>query len=236
MTKFWKQMNILYERLLLIVLVLILLIVLWCMYDNYYVFSHTSDRISGYRPGTAAAEEAAGEKQISSDMVAWLTVDDTNIDYPIMQGLDNVRYLNTDPFGDYSLAGSIFLDSRCPPDFTGDYSLIYGHHMEYGRMFGALDDFLDEKYLRSHTTGELSVGREGQQVYKLHIFAAAKTNAQDDDVFDPGKGTVSDFITNNSTVNIDIENIRSGKRIVGLSTCTEGDSSARIIVFCYLDE
>lgn len=43
-------------------------------------------------------------------MVAWLTIDDTKIDYPVMQGKDNTEYLNKDPYGDYALAGSIFLD------------------------------------------------------------------------------------------------------------------------------
>lgn len=232
MTKFFKALNILYERLLLIVLILILLIVMWCMYDNYYVFSHTSDKISGYRPGTVSTQ-SSGEKQITSDMVAWLTVDDTNIDYPIMQGYDNVKYLNTDPFGDYSLAGSIFLDSRNSPDFSDNYSLVYGHHMEYGRMFGALDDFLDEKYLKSHRNGELIIGRNGEEKHTLTIFASVKASAMDDQVFDPKKEDVRSFIEEKADVKIGSTD--DPRRILGLSTCTEGDSSARIIVFCYID-
>ena len=86
-------------------------------------------------------------------MAGWLTVDGTNIDYPVMQGKDNNSYLNTDPFGNYSLTGSIFLDSRSSPDFSDEYSVVYGHHMDYGKMFGALDDFLNEKYLKQHSSG-----------------------------------------------------------------------------------
>lgn len=225
-------MNVLYERLLLIVLIFILLIVLWCMYDNYYVFSHTTDRVSGYKPGTVNSVTVESDKQITSDMVAWITLDDTNIDYPVMQADDNVKYLNTDPFGGYSLAGSIFLDSRNSPEFTDEYSLIYGHHMEYGRMFGALDEYLDANYLRRHKTGELLVGHDGSERYQLEVFASCRASAQDEEIFDPGKGDVREFISGHASVYL-----RDGEeRIVALSTCSEENASARVIVFCYILE
>lgn len=78
-----------------------------------------------------------------------MTIDDTNIDYPVMQGEDNNEYLNKDPFGNYALSGSIFLDRRNNPEFKDYYSLIYGHHMEHGMMFGAIDEYLNEDYFNS---------------------------------------------------------------------------------------
>ena len=223
-------MNILYERLVLIVLVLVLLVVMWCMYDNYYVYSHTlGDDIAKYKPGqTDAAPE---DSHISDDMVAWITIDGTNIDYPVMQGDDNVKYLNTDSFGKYSLSGSIFLDSRNAPDFSDDYSLIYGHHMEYGRMFGALDDFLDTSYLNSHSSGTLIVGKDAEKTYGLTVFAAMRASAKDEAVFDPGKGDIRQFIKEHcETYTAD-----TGQRILALSTCAEGDPVTRTLVFCYID-
>ncbi|MBQ9208961.1 MAG: class B sortase [Oscillospiraceae bacterium] len=232
--RFWKAANLWYERLLLIVLILVLLIALWCMYDNYYVFHHTSDRVAGYKPGTVSSEGTAQEKTISSDMVAWITLDDTNIDYPVMQGEDNVKYLNTDPFGDYSLAGSIFLDSRNSADFSDDYSLVYGHHMEYGRMFGALDDYLDERYMDSHTTGELLIGREGETTYRLEVFAALQASALDEAVFEPGKADIRAFVRDNAQVYRGSD--ERTERILGLSTCSDESASARVVVFCYIME
>ena len=202
------------------------------MYDNYYVFNHTTDRVSGYRPGAVSNGEIQGEKQISSDMVAWVTLFDTNIDYPVMQGDDNVRYLNTDPFGDYSLAGSIFLDCRNSSDFSDDYSLIYGHHMEYGRMFGALDEYLDEDYLNKHKRGELLIGYRGEEKHELEVFAVCKASAQDEEIFDPGKGDVREFIKTHAEVFLG----ESEERIVALSTCSEENASSRVIVFCYLKD
>ncbi|MBQ6633439.1 MAG: class B sortase [Ruminococcus sp.] len=173
--KFWRGASRAYDRILTFILVLILLIVMYCMYDNYWVYSHAlDDSILKYKPTAQGYDPDSSP--ITEDMVAWLTIDGTNIDYPVMQADDNVKYLNTDPFGEYSLSGSIFLDSRNSPDFSDDYSLIYGHHMEYGRMFGALDDFLSEGYLREHSHCTLIIGRDASVIYELEVFASLRAS------------------------------------------------------------
>lgn len=223
-------MNILYERLLLIVLCLIFGIVLWCMYDNWYIYSYTmEERVQKYKPGTFGAV-APEDSPILDDMAAWITIDNTNIDYPVMQGTDNVHYLNTDPFGSYSLSGSIYLDCRSSRDFSDPYSLIYGHHMEYGKMFGALDDFLESDYLARHKTGSLIIGKDASVTYDLEVFAAMQVPADDEAVFNPEYGGIRQRITSATGVPAD----QRDERIVALSTCTEGSSISRIVVFCYI--
>lgn len=225
--RFWRGASRFYDRIATAVLVLILLVVIYCMYDNYWVYSHAlDDSLLRYKP-TAQGYDP-DESPITDDMVAWLTIDDTNIDYPVMQAEDNVKYLNTDPFGNYSLSGSIFLDSRNAPDLSDEYSLMYGHHMEYGKMFGALDDFLSEKYLRDHTHGTLIVGRDGKTTYELEVFASLRANARDDEVFDVHNGGVAGFINKNAVVSLS----EPKGRIVALSTCADGDSVSRVVVFC----
>ena len=231
MRQFWKKMNVWYERLLLFVLTVVLLITSWCIYDSWYVYSHTIDNgILRYKPGAVTA--AADEPQITDDMVAWLTVYETDIDYPIMQYSDNIKYLNTDPFGKYSLGGSIFLDNRNSSDFSDDYSLIYGHHMEYGKMFGALDNFLDESYIRSHRKGTLIIGRNGDKEYKFTIFACLHTSAKEKAVFDPGKDDILQYVRNNALIMTE----EPKGRILGLSTCTGVDNDTRTLVFAFFDE
>jgi len=222
-------MNILYERLILILLVLVLLVMTWCMYDSYYVYSHAlNDDILKYKPGQS--DISPEDPPLSDDMVAWITLDGTNIDYPVMQGRDNVKYLNTDPFGKYSLSGSIFLDFRNSPDLSDDYSLLYGHHMEYGKMFGALDDYLDLSYLKDHSTGTLMIGKDGAKKYKLTVFASMRASNREEVVFDPGKGDIRDFIKQHNQVYTQDPK----GRILALSTCAEGDFVSRTIVFCYI--
>ena len=232
--RIWKKLNDGYERLLLIIFIVLFLIVLYCLYDTWYVYDHASDKsFLKYKP-TPDNPGAVKDSPISDDYVAWLTIDDTNIDYPVMQGEDNSKYLNLDPYGKYSLSGSIFLDSRNSPDFTDEYSLVYGHHMEYGKMFGALDDFLNLKYLKSHSTGTLIVGKEGSAIYSLKVFASMHADAKNKNVFAPTESTdVEDYIKENAEYYVDMPEL-AGKRILGLSTCSEGDSTTRILVFCYI--
>lgn len=228
--QFLKTLNELYDKLLRLVLYIALGIVFWCIYDAAYVYSHTLDKdILKYKPVPGSDNTAAIESPITDDMVSWLTIDDTNIDYPVMQGRDNTEYLNKDPFGEYSLSGSIFLDSRCSPDFTDDYSLVYGHHMEYGKMFGALDDFLDRDYLEAHTTGTLIIGKDARAVYPLRVFAAMNVSAHDNEVFSPAAAKdTRKYLEKN------LGAAPENYRILALSTCSEGDSLARIVVFCYI--
>jgi len=230
--KFWKKLNELFGWLIIAVFAFIMLIGVWQMYDNYYIFDHALDKsILKYKPDPADPS-AQKDSPITQEMVGWLTVDGTNIDYPVMQGNDNTYFLNTDPFGEYSLTGSIFLDSRSSPDFTDDFSLIYGHHMDYGKMFGALDDFLSETYLKNHSKGTLMVGRNAEKVYDLEIISAARVSGKEKIVFDMQQDKIRQFIHENASPSAEEKN----SPILGLSTCADADSVSRIVVFCYINE
>lgn len=232
MRKFWIRLNMLYERCLLAFFAIIVLIGLYSMYDMYYVFEHAgSNDLLKYKPSVSGYDAAASP--ITEDMIGWITIDNTNIDYPVMQGDNNTKYLNTDPYGQYSLSGSIYLDSRNNAEFTDDYSIIYGHHMEYGKMFGALDDFLKPEYLATHSSGTLLIGRDAHKTYNLKVFAAMNGNARDEKIFDPLQGkNILTYIKANSAV---FTEERQNKIIV-MSTCSEGESAARVLVFAYILE
>jgi hypothetical protein len=146
---------------------------------------------------------------------------------------DNTKYLNLNPYGEYSLSGSIFLDSRNSSNFTDDYSILYGHHMEYGKMFGALDEFLNMDYMQRYSTGKLIVGRDGSRSYDLGIFACMKVNVYDNKALDPDTfENVMKMIEDEAPIyNTSIE---KGSRILVLSTCTEPVSTNRLLVFCYI--
>ncbi|MBO4473871.1 MAG: class B sortase [Clostridiales bacterium] len=228
MKTFWKTMNTIYEKTMLVIFVIALLIVVYALYDTWYVFDHANDKsYLNYKPGQVNADASPADSPITQDMVGWITMDDTNIDYPIMQGADNTAYLNRDPYGQYSLAGSIFLDSRNDSAFADPYSVIYGHHMEYGVMFGALDDYLQDDYLRSHTHGELLVGRDGKVCYDLQVFYAMAADAKDEFIFDPGN-------YEELYAFLEEKGLGTDHRILCLSTCAGDASSTRTVVFAYI--
>ncbi len=90
------------------------------------------------------------------DTVAWITVPDTQIDYPIVyDGEDNETYLHKDFYGNDSVYGAIYLDSDSEPDFSGWNNPIYGHHMRDGSMFKDVTKFKDEEFFKEHPYFEI---------------------------------------------------------------------------------
>ena len=218
------------DRAVFLVCLVLFLLGSYGLYDSYMVYKQATDNsILKYKPGYETDD--AINKEIEENMVAWLTVDDTSIDYPVMQGEDNNEYLNKDPYGDYSLAGSIFLDSRNNRKFKDQYSLVYGHHMEQGMMFGALDEFLDEDYFNSHRSGTLTVGKK---IYEIKIFAVLECEATEQAIFAPTEAEASEtlsFIKENALFLDDSVLSDENEKILGMSTCKYPDTVERTLVF-----
>ena len=174
----------------------------------------TDNSILKYKPGYETDDET--DKKITGNMVAWLTIDDTNIDYPVMQGEDNNEYLN-----------------RNNPEFKDYYSLIYGHHMEHGMMFGAIDEYLNEDYFNSHRTGSLVVGKK---TYKIRIFAVLECEATEESIFAPTENdnTVT-YIKQHALFLDDTALPKDNEKLLGLSTCKYPDTVDRTLIFGALD-
>lgn len=157
--------------------------------------------------------------------VGWITIDHTDIDYPIMQGKTNTEYLNRNPLGEMSLSGSIFLDSASKSDFSDPYSIIYGHHMAQGKMFGALDAYHDKGYLKKHATGILKT-RKGK-TYSLKIVSCISISGKNQTVFD-----VQQNISNKRKELIRLSpELAGNKKILALSTCQDTETNERTVVF-----
>lgn len=116
-------------------------------------------------------------KETNPEVIAWLSISGTDIDYPITQTSDNKYYLTHDYKKDYSIAGSIFADYRSNL-LEDDYVVIYGHNMSGASMFGAINNFSDEKYLNQHTEGQIYL--EDGSVHNLRVLAYAVVNNDSD--------------------------------------------------------
>lgn len=144
--------------------------------------------------------------------------DHTNIDQPILQGKDNLSYINTDVYGNFAMAGSIFLDSGCDNGFREPYALLYGHHMADHKMFGDLDLYEDRVFFDQNTTGELILP---DRTYKLKIFACLRVKASEEAIFTPQRWKTDnsgliEFVEKNAMhVHTDtMERIGSTKRVL----------------------
>ncbi len=220
---------------LLVFFLLCFLIGAYSVYDSYLVYQKANDTsVLKFKPGYE--KEAEDAREITGNMVAWVEVQNTSIDYPVMQGASNTEYLNTDPYGDYSLSGSIFLDYRNSPDLSDGYLLIYGHHMERGSMFGALDAFADPTYLKAHQEGILYIGEVS---HPFHIFAFLETYATDDRVFSPTvteEAVTEAFVQEKASYYDQALRESYQGRLLALSTCKYPDTADRTVVFAILED
>ncbi len=88
--------------------------------------------------------------QLNNDLVGWLVIPGTIIDYPVVQREDSEYYLSHDFYGQENINGQIILDPKCDP-YTPSYNLVIsGHHMKNGSMFGNLPDYISRSYWESH--------------------------------------------------------------------------------------
>lgn len=86
----------------------------------------------------------------NSDVIAWIQIPGTQINYPVVQGDDNDYYLHHDLDGNDSASGTIFLDYADQADFSSLHNLFYGHHMRDGSMFKDICRYKDQEYFDAH--------------------------------------------------------------------------------------
>ena len=177
---------------------------------------------------------------INKDVRAWVTVDNTNVDFPVLQGEDNLTYINTDIYGNFALAGSILLDSRNAPDCSDAYSLLYGHHLANSGMFGDLDLIKDEKFFAENRTGALILP---DRAYSLEIYACLLVSASEEAIFEPEtvRGDMHilyDFCTENAmfcrTETLEAARNDPASQTLALSTCSSEFTDARTIVLALM--
>ncbi len=234
------------DRLLSVVgLVLALLILTYggySLWDNMMTYQRAfvSEDLLKYKPNTEEEDSLSLQelKAVNEDVWAWLTVDDTHIDYPVVKGESNLEYLNKDVYGNFALGGSIFMDSLNKEDFSDQYTLLFGHHMENGAMFGDIVYFLEQDYFNRHQTGTLYLNNKA---YKLTLFSCLETEGSDVTIYNTSAQKSEDmeklfsYLKTESSIYRDI-GLRSTDKIVGLSTCAEAATNGRIVLFGKMEE
>lgn len=173
---------------------------------------------------------------LNPDVVGWVSLDQTHVDFPVLQGKDNLTYINRDVYGNFALAGSIYLDSRNDRTFADAYSLLYGHHMAEGNMFGDLDLYKDEAFFRENRTGMIILP---DRTYQLEVISCMLVSASDPYIFEPERARddipgLLDYIQEHSLYLHEevLDQARETEeiQILALSTCSSEFTDARTIV------
>lgn len=154
------------------------------------------------------------------DVVGWITIDGTQIDYPVLQAPDNETYLTHNFNHDESRAGSIYLDYRNDIESSDRNTVIYGHRMKDGSMFQHLTKFLDKDFLEEHKTFQYDTlyGSYEAEIFAVYntltTFDYIKTDFSGDEEFEQ---LLSD-IEEESIHHTDVE-VGKDDQIITLSTC-----------------
>lgn len=171
-------------------------------------------------------------------LIGWLKIDDTIIDYPVMQTLDNKYYLEHNFNQEYDKNGSLFLDCSCSVYPRSTNLIIYGHHMKSGQMFGQLQKYAKESYYEKHTTIQFDTIYEKGTYEIMYVFRSQVYN-EDDLVF-----KYYQFINANSETEFDsyMEEMAAlslydtgvtasyGDSLLTLSTCDNSQKDGRFVV------
>ena len=108
-------------------------------------------------------------REVNPDVIGWIRIPDTKIDYPIVQGQDNDYYLNHTWDGKANSVGSIFLEHRNSANFTDYNTILYGHNMNDGSMFNNLRMYTTQEYWEKRPYVYV---RTGDTVLRYDIFAS----------------------------------------------------------------
>lgn len=106
--------------------------------------------------------------KINPDVAGWLYIPNSDISYPLLRGTDNDKYLHETYDGTDSIFGSIFMDFRNVADFSDKHTIIYGHNMKNGSMFGSLKKYQDESFFKKHRNIYILTKDE---TYRYRVFS-----------------------------------------------------------------
>lgn len=103
-------------------------------------------------------------------LIGWIKIDDTIIDYPVMQTVNNEYYLNHNFNQEEDRNGCIFMDYQCDVIEGCDNMILYGHHMQSGKMFGTLNKYSRENYYKEHPKIQFDTIYEKGQYEIMYVF------------------------------------------------------------------
>ena len=173
---------------------------------------------------------------INSDIVGWLRINDTTINYPIMQIKSNPNYyLHRDFYKKYSSYGTPYMSEECNIN-TSDNLVIYGHHMNHKKVFGALENYKSKEFYENHKVIEFTTLEE---MKKYEIFAVFKTVVYSKNTFKyynsvnfSNEDEFNTFVNKCKELSFYETNIKPKyhDKFITLSTCEYSNKNGRLVV------
>lgn len=239
--KILTTLNWIMNRIITLLMIAVVLFSSYILWSNNRVYDDLKieyDNIIQAKPGNSDDKNGFNElKEINPDVYGWITLDGTNIDYPIVQGENNLEYIDKDVYGNFSLAGSIFLDSRNNNAFKDSYSITYGHNISNHLMFGDLDLYKDKEFFETNRTATLMSETD---ITKMTVLAILQIPDSTKEIFDPSLWgndltNLAKYIQNNAMhiwddALTELINNPTTTQAVALATCSDGSTGDRTVI------
>lgn len=171
-------------------------------------------------------------QEINKDTIGWLTVNNTRIDYPVVQAKDNDYYLRRDYYQNKNRHGWIFMDYRNNPDELNENTIIYGHNLANQTMFGTLRYALNSYWYKKSANQIITFNtpNENMKFQIFSIYTIPTTNDYLDITFPTTDAyqTYIDLVKGRSIYDFNIE-VTTDDKILTLSTCANGNDKRLVI-------
>lgn len=224
-----------------ILILLMLSYGVYSLWDTYKIYANSfaDEELLKFRPTDDGEDNPTLKdlKKLNPDVKAWIQVPKTNIDYPVVQGQDDMEYINKNVYGEFELSGAIFLSCLNKDDFSDPYNLVYGHNMKNGGMFADVADFTNKEYFETHQKGKLYLT---DATRKIRFFACMKVTAADAKIYHPdgyrkkNLKDLLDYIQANAVQYRDV-NVTDESSLIALSTCSEAETNGRVVLIGKLE-
>jgi len=207
--------------------------------QQYEVIQKEQQELNAIEQGTLTEEQMKQRYkeqyeqllEINSDIVGWISIDNTEIDYPVVQSSDNDYYLNHNVEKQSSARGSIFMDYRNKNVNDDIHTVIYGHHMKDGSMFGELSKYKDAAYYKEHDTIIFEGIEESTkwQIFSVYIYSPEDQFFEYEFEDEQQYTAYLDKIMKKSRYDTDVE-VTENDQLLTLVTCTYEVTDARFII------
>lgn len=174
----------------------------------------------------------------NNDMVGWLTIEDTNVNYPVLQNIEDDSYYLTHNFlKEDSIDGGLFVDGETKLSPLDKNIVIYGHNMKSGTMFGQLKNYKDYNYFANHQTFSFDTLYQKQtyQIVAVFVIDVASEENEDFCYYEYRGGNQEEFeqlklfLNENRLYDTGNELVVEDETVM-LSTCEETSESSRLVV------
>lgn len=174
----------------------------------------------------------------NKSIIGWLKIDDTIIDYPVMQSADSEYYLDHNFEQEYDKNGSIFMDPACDVLKPSTNLILYGHHMKSGKMFGSLKEYASEAYMKAHSRIHFDTIYEKAEYQVMYVFRdSLKQDTeitfkyyQFIDVGSPEEFTSNMLAMEEMSLYDTGVTASYGDQLLTLSTCDNSETDGRFVV------